>query len=122
MHSKNDNIEIMIDNEADEVIKELFDSLKNRYQNNLESMKGSEFAFDYVHLMYHKCHKINPNRGGSYIDSIDWIKNKKTAINSINIKHHKCFQYAVTVASNHEEIGKNLERITKIKPSINKYN
>ena len=36
MHSKSDNTEIMINDEADEVIKELFDSLKNRYQNNLE--------------------------------------------------------------------------------------
>ena len=51
MHSKNDNIEIMIKDEADEVINELFDSLKNRYQNNLESMKGNEFAFDYVHFI-----------------------------------------------------------------------
>ena len=50
IHSKSDNIEIMINDEADEVIKELFDSLKNRYQNNLESMKGSEFVFNYVHL------------------------------------------------------------------------
>ena len=64
MHSKSDNTEIMISNEADEVIKELFDSLKNRYKNNLESMKGS--VFDYVHLLYYKFHKINPNRGGSY--------------------------------------------------------
>ena len=39
MHSKSDNIEIMINNEADEVIKELFDSIKNRYQNNLQSRK-----------------------------------------------------------------------------------
>ena len=31
MHSKRDKIEIMINDEADEVIKELFDSLKNRY-------------------------------------------------------------------------------------------
>ena len=31
MHSKSDNIEIMISDEADEVIKKLFDSLKNRY-------------------------------------------------------------------------------------------
>ena len=77
MHSKSDNIEIMINDKAGEVIKELFDSLKNSYQNNLESMKRSEFVFDYVHLMYYKCHKINPNRGGSYIDSPDWIKNKK---------------------------------------------
>ena len=53
MHSKTDNIEIIINDEADEVIKELFDSLKN----NFESMKGSEFVFDYVQLLYYKCHK-----------------------------------------------------------------
>ena len=35
-HSKCDNIKIMIDNEEDEAIKKLFDSLKNRYQNNFE--------------------------------------------------------------------------------------
>ena len=52
-----------------EVIKQLLKSLKNRYLNNLESMKGSAFVFDYVHLQYHKSHKINLNRGGSYIDS-----------------------------------------------------
>ena len=57
--------------EADEIIKELFDSFKSRYQNNLESMKGSEFLFDYVHLLYHKCHKIDPDHGGSCIDSTD---------------------------------------------------
>ena len=32
MHSKSDNIEIMINDEADKVTKELFDSLQNRYQ------------------------------------------------------------------------------------------
>ena len=48
MHSKSDNIEFMINDEVDEVIKELFDSLKNRYQNDVESMKGSELVFDYV--------------------------------------------------------------------------
>ena len=51
MHSKSDNIEIKINDEADEFIKEIFDSLKNRYQNNYESMKGSEFVLDYVHLL-----------------------------------------------------------------------
>ena len=63
MHSKIDNIETMINDEADEFIKKLFDSLENRYQNNLESMEGSEFLFDYVQLLYYKWHKINPNRG-----------------------------------------------------------
>ena len=36
MHSKIDNIELMINDETDEVIKELFNSLKNRYQDNLK--------------------------------------------------------------------------------------
>ena len=31
MHSKSDNIEIIINDEADEVTKELFDSLKNKH-------------------------------------------------------------------------------------------
>ena len=121
MHSKSDNIEIMISDETDEVIEDLSDSLKNRYQNNLESMKGSAFVFDYIHLFYYKFHKVSPNRGGSHIDSPDWIKNKKAAINPINKKDNKCFQYAVTVILNHEQIGKYLDRITKIKSFINKY-
>ena len=42
----------MINYEANEIIKKLSHLLKNRYQNNLECMKGSESAFDFVHLMY----------------------------------------------------------------------
>ena len=41
-------------------------------------MKGSEFVFEYVHLLYYKCHKIDQNRGGSYVGSPDWIKIKKS--------------------------------------------
>ena len=48
MQSKSDQIE-MINDEAGEVIKNI-DSLKNRYQNNLEPMKGSEFMFDYIRI------------------------------------------------------------------------
>ena len=103
MHSKSDNIEIIINDEGAEVIKELFDSLKDRCQNNLKSMKGSEFVLDYVHLLYCQCHKINPNHGGSCIDSPDCIKNKKATINRYNKKDNKCFEYAVTVALNHQK-------------------
>ena len=47
---------------------------------------------------------------------------KKAIINPINKKDNKCFQYAITVALNYEEIKKDPQRITKIKPFINKYN
>ena len=49
-------------------------------------MRGSEFVFNYVQLLYYKRHKINLNRGGSYIDSPDWIKIKKATINPITKK------------------------------------
>ena len=49
MHSKSDNIKIMMK----QMKFELFDSLEKRYQNSLESMKGSEFVFDYIHLLYY---------------------------------------------------------------------
>ena len=112
----------MINDEADEVIKEIFESLKNRHNNNLETkIKGSEVVLDHVKLLYCKCHKINPNCGRSYVESPDWIKNKKATVNPIYKKDNKCFQYAVTVVLNHEEIGKHPERITKIRPFINKY-
>ena len=121
MHSKSDNIEIKINDEADKVIKELFDSLKNRYQNNSELLKDSESVFDYVHLLYYKCHKINRNRSRSYVNSPYSIVNKKATLNPINKNDNKCFQYAVTVALNHEGIGKHSERITKMKLFINEY-
>ena len=40
MHSKSDNIEIMINDKAHGITEELFASLKNRYQNN---WKGIHF-------------------------------------------------------------------------------
>ena len=80
----------MINDEEGKVFKELLDLLKNRYKSNVESMKWSEFIISYVQLLYYKCHKINPNRGGSCLDSPDWIKIKKATINPINQKDKKC--------------------------------
>ena len=55
MHSKCGSLEIVISDETNEIIVKIFNSLKNRYQNNLQSMKCSESVFDYVHLLYYKC-------------------------------------------------------------------
>ena len=78
----------------------------------MESMKGI--------CIWLYCHKMNFRRGWSNIDSPDWIKNKRATINLINEKDNKSFQYAVTVTLNYEEIKKDPQRITKVKPFINK--
>ena len=60
MHSKSDNIKIMINDKPNEVIEERFESLFNTYQIGLEtSMRGNDFIFDCVNLLYYKCHKTN---------------------------------------------------------------
>ena len=75
----NERIEILIVNETDEIIEDLFDSLLidllilSQYQKGLEEqMKGSEFIFDNVDSLYYKLHKISLNRGGSHIDSPEY--------------------------------------------------
>ena len=78
MHYVRDDMKIIIDYETDENIEKCFDSLLQRYQKGLEEkLRGTEFIFDSVDLLYYKLHKISLNRGESYIDSPIWLKSKK---------------------------------------------
>ena len=46
MHTKSDNIEIMMRSETDEIMEELIKFFLKRYQEGLEeSMRGIEFTF-----------------------------------------------------------------------------
>ena len=56
-----------------------------------------------------------------YIDSAEWLKNKKATINPKN-NDDKCFQYASTIALNYQIIEHNPEWISKIKLFIDQYN
>ena len=122
MHSKSNNIEFMLYDNATEVVNEHFEWLLSRYQIGLEtSMRGSDFIFDLVQLLYYKYHKINFKRGGWDNDSPDWIKKKKAIINTKNTDD-KYFQYAVTVSLNYGEVNRNPEIVSNIKQFINKCN
>ena len=71
MHTKSGNIKIMMGSETYDIIDELFKSLLQKYQERLEeSMRGNEFIFDSVDLLYYNLKKIIMNRkGSSYRDS-----------------------------------------------------
>ena len=43
----------------------------------IQSIRGTEFVFDYVQLLFYKFHIINFNRGGSYIDFTGLDKKQK---------------------------------------------
>ena len=85
MHTKSHNIEIMMGNETDEIIKKIFESALQNYQKHIEeSMKGSGFFRDSIDLLYYHLQKIGLKKGGSFIDSSEWLTNKKATINPKN--------------------------------------
>ena len=84
-------------------------------------MRGSDFEFYGANFLYYDFNKISLNRGGSYIDSPKWLKIKKSTIYPKN-NDYKCFQYAVTLALNLDNIDNHPGRISKIKPFIDEYN
>ena len=53
-------------------------------------------------------------------DYTDRIKIKTATTNPED--KDKCFQYSVSVALNHEKVVKDLQRVWKTKPFLNKYN
>ena len=122
MHSKSDNFEIMLGDDTNEIIKNLFDSLLQRYQKGLEeSMRGSNFVFDYIESLNYIFHKVDLKRSGSYIEPPEWMKNKKATINPHNKDDDKCFQHAVTIALDYDKIGDHPERVNKFKQFFNQY-
>ena len=73
-----------------------------------------------VELLQYSLHKIKLKRGGPYIDSPEWLRNKLATINLKNYDNN-CFQYAITVALNHQNIENHPGRISNIEPFIDKY-
>ena len=99
-----DNAEILMGNETNDIIKKLFRSFLNNYQKEEQIMRGgSNFNFESVELLDYHVHKISLKRGKSYIKSLEWLENKKETINPKN-GDSNCFQYAITVVLNPQNI------------------
>ena len=99
------NIEIFM-GDTDDIIDELFKSLLQRFQDAKEksNKRGSKFIHESVELLNYRFHKIDMKRSESYIDSPEWLKNKGATINPKNENDDNCFQYAITVALNYQNI------------------
>ena len=118
-YTKSDNITIMSGIETDDVINEFFNSFCRRYQEGLQTkMKGNSFTFEHIDLLEYHLHEISLNRGSSYINSPEWIKNKKVT-NPKNTENKNCFQYVIIAALNYQNINHNPERISKLKQFVN---
>ena len=123
MHTRSNATEFMSGSETEEIIESLYRSLLQNYNDNLQGkMKGSDFVFNGINYFYYDFNRVSINRGGSYIESPKWLKDKKSTVNQKN-NDYKCFQYTTTLALNFDKVTGHPERITKkFKCFINKYN
>ena len=70
MYTRSDNEEFMSGDDTNEIIKLLFESFLQRFEENLQNkMRESEFEFDGINFFYYSFSKMSIYRGGTYIDS-----------------------------------------------------
>ena len=92
IYIKSKNIETFPGNDVNDIITELTDSLFENYEERLQILNnGSDFVYENVETLGIRFHTIEIKRGSSYIDSPQWLKNKKATINPKNTKDNRCF-------------------------------
>ena len=102
--------------ETDDIIRELFRSFLQNYQEELKIISGSEFDFESVELIDYKLHRVRLKRDGSYIKSPEWLLHKAATINPKNKNDDECLRWSTISALNYNEITKKeFENIKKIK-------
>ena len=85
MHARSKREEFMSGSETEEVTEKLIISLLQKYQDNLQNkMKGSDFIFKGVNYLFYDLNRISISKGGCYIESPKWLKDKKCTINQKN--------------------------------------
>ena len=98
LRTKSNNIEIMMGNETDEIIDEIFEYFFTKLSKRFRRInERKQFNFCSFYLLYYHLQKISLKSGGSHIDSPEWLKNKKATINP-KINDGNCFQYALIIA------------------------
>ena len=118
MYTRSTPEEIIIGSETEEVAEKLIMQLLQKYQNNLQNkMKGSDFIFNGINYLYYDLNRITISKGGSYIESPKWLKDKKCTINQKNTDN-KCFQYATTLALNFNNIDNIIKEYQKLNPLL----
>ena len=82
MYTRSTLEEIIIGCETEEVAENLIMQLLQKYQDNLQNkMKGFDFIFNGVNYLYYDLNRRTIGKGGSYIESPKWLRDKKCTIN-----------------------------------------
>ena len=100
---KSKNIVYLSLDHSEDILEQLINSLLKYYEDKLLICRtDSSSAYESVEGLSIHFHKIDLNRGSSYMPSPDWLKNKGATINPQNTKDNYGFMYTVTIALNHK--------------------
>ena len=101
-----DNVSIMRGKDTDNIIRNIFWSFLRNYQEELKIIKRSDFVFESAELMDYKPHRVRLRRGGLYVNSPEWLANKKATINPKNKNDYECLRWSIISALSYNEIMK----------------
>ena len=111
---KSNNIACLLSDNSEGTLEQLINLLRNYLEDKfLICGTDSSYVYESVEGLSIHFHKIDLNRGSSYIPPPDWLKNKGAIINPQNTEDNICFMFALTIAFIHKEIGKNSGCISK---------
>ena len=102
-----------------ELIQDILAHIKIQVEN--PQMTESGFKLDKIMHLYINFHRLALTWGSSYNELQEWIESKKAVINSQN-KDEECFKWAVIAALHHEEIKKDHQRMSRLRPYEKQYN
>ena len=99
-------------NDKNEIVTAMIEPMAQQIEN--PALKDSKFVFDSILYMNIDFHRLNLTRGFGYIPLPDWLVKKKAIINLRN-SDMECFKWAVITAMKREEIGRDHQRISKLR-------
>ena len=105
-------------NDKNEIVTAMIEHMAQQVEN--PALRNSKFVFDRVLYMDMNFHRLNLTSGSSYILLPDWLTKKKAIINPRN-SDMKCFKWAVIAAMKWEEIGRDCQRVSKLRRYENEY-
>ena len=111
--------EIFQSSDVEELLSVMFTHIKTQVEH--PALPKSGFTLDHIMHLDIDFHKLELTRGSSHIELLDWIATKKAVINPKN-EDEECFKYAVVAALHHEVISDHPERVSKLRPFVERYN
>ena len=105
--------EIFEGSDINDLIQRMLEHIKTQVEN--PRMPESSFSLDKTMYLYINFHRLALTRDSSYTELSQWLKSKKVVINPQN-KDEEYIKWAVIAALHHENIKKEHQRMSKLKP------